>query len=261
MPHVRNLVTRDEIICRYNLPVFDLPQITPKGFKDIHLLCYVLVEHINNSYNPSCIPRRMVQRELTISDGKPVSHRLKRLDTQGWVKQSKSSLIGRAAAYETGKLLLSNPKLEKEWLEFASALHGDHGLLRNLRHRPSRAHGHLNVNGLIVLATLQHAPAAIRVKELEIYLQPLMTPKTVKKYLKRLTHHELVTKSANGYQLGSDFEIKFHKYESVSTTAAERKQRIHQQTYDETRKFHREQNPSGKLSKRSLGEWRWLPPI
>jgi len=256
MPHKRHLVTRKDIVCRYNLPIFDLPQLTPKSGKDIHLLCYALVEHINNSHNPSPIPRRMVQRELTISDGKPVSRRLKQLNAQGWVKQNKSTLIGRAATYEPGILLSSNPTLEKEWLEFAAALHGDNGLLRNLRHRPSRAHGHLNINGLIVLATLEHASAPIRVKELEIYLQPLMTPKTVKKYLKRLAQHELVTKSANGYQLGSDFEIKLGKYESVSTTATERKQRIKQQTYNETRKFHREQNLDGKLSKRSLGEWR-----
>ena len=261
MPRKPNLMTRQDVICRHNLPVFDLPQLTPKSRKDVHLLCYALVEHINNSHDPSSIPRRMVQRELTISDGKPLSRRLKQLDAQGWVKQNKSNLTGRAATYEPGIRLSSNPVLEKEWLEFSASLHGDHGLLKYFRHRPSRAHGHLNINGLIILATLEHAKAAIRVTELGIYLQPLMTPRTVKKYLKRLITHELVTKSANGYQLESDWEIKLEKYESVSTTATERKQRIRQQTFNETRKFHQEQNPDGKLSKRSLGEWRWFTPI
>jgi hypothetical protein len=90
-----------------------MPQLKPIRMADTHLLAYALVEYLDNSSQQSPIPRRMVQRELTVSDGKRLSSRLKNLVDQGWLIQHKSQLIGRSATYEPGPILINNPSLEK----------------------------------------------------------------------------------------------------------------------------------------------------
>ena len=241
----------------HQLPHFEVPQQTPIRIADTHLLAYALVEYLENSSKQSPIPRRMVQRELTVSDGKRLSSRLKNLVDQGWLIQHKSQLIGRSATYEPGPILTNNPSLEKAWLDFASSVHGVHGLLKDLRHRPARAHGHLNTNGLLILAALSNTTIPIRVKEFEIYFQSLMAPKTVKSYLKKLVSKGLITKDSKGYSLVSDFEAQLNSYETIETTCANRKQRIITTTHSETRTFHQQQNPDGLLSERSNRTWRW----
>lgn len=252
-----DIAVREEIIGRYHLPNFSLPDSAPNNQRLTHLLCYVLVECLNSSAKQSQIPRRMIQREWTISDGVPVSARLRKLAADGWVTQVKIKEFGRAALYSPGPLLENNPLLEEEWLKFADSIHGENGLLKNCRHRPARAHGCLNTNGLLILATLEYAMAPMRVKEIEIYLKDFMTSKTVKSYLKRLTSYGLIHKAENGYQVVPDLETALNLYEASLTTASQRKQRVKQQTYNETRAFQREQNPDGKLSERSKQEWRW----
>jgi DNA-binding HxlR family transcriptional regulator len=234
-----------------------MPQLKPIRMADTHLLAYALVEYLDNSSQQSPIPRRMVQRELTVSDGKRLSSRLKSLVDQGWLVQHKSQLIGRSATYEPGPQLTNNPSLEKAWLEFANSVHGVHGLLKDLRHRPARAHGHLNTNGVLILAALSNTTIPIRVKELEIYFQSLMSPKTVKSYLKKLVSKGLIAKDSKGYSLVSDFEAQLNSYETIETTCAQRKQRITITTHSETRTFHQQQNPDGILSERSKRTWRW----
>ena len=196
MPLTSLISKRSSVIVAHQLPYFEVPEQTPIRMADTHLLAYALVEYLENSSRQSPIPRRMVQRELTVSDGKRLSARLKNLVEQGWLVQHKSQLIGRSATYEPGHLLTNNPSLEKAWLEFASSVHGVHGLLKDLRHRPARAHGHLNVNGLLILAALSNATIPLRVKELEIYFQSLMAPKTVKSYLKKLVSKGLIIKES-----------------------------------------------------------------
>ncbi len=249
--------TRSGVIIKHQLPSFEMPQLKPIRMADTHLLAYALVEYLGNPSKQTPIPRRMVQRELTISDGKRLSARLKNLVEQGWLIQHKSRLIGRSAAYEPGHLLTNNPALEKAWLDFASSVHGEDGLLKDLRFRPARAHGHLNVNGLLILAALSNTTIPIRVKEFEIYFQSLMTPKTVKSYLKKLVYKGLIVKNSKGYSLVSDFEAQLNAYETIETACAERKQRITTTTHSETRIFHQRQNPDGILSERSKTEWRW----
>ena len=234
-----------------------MPQLKPIRMADTHLLAYALVEYLDNSSEQSPIPRRMVQRELTVSDGKRLSARLKNLVDQGWLIQHKSQLIGRSATYEPGHLLTNNPALEKAWLDFACSVHGKDGLLKDLRHRPSRAHGHLNTNGLLILAALSNTARPIRVKEFEIYFQQLMAPKTVKSYLKKLISKGLIKKESRGYSLVSNFEAQLNSYETIETTCAERKHRITTTTHSETRIFHQKQNPEGILSERSKRTWRW----
>ena len=257
MPLTSLISKRSSVIVAHQLPYFEVPEQTPIRMADTHLLAYALVEYLENSSRQSPIPRRMVQRELTVSDGKRLSARLKNLAEQGWLVQHKSQLIGRSATYEPGHLLTNNPSLEKAWLEFASSVHGVHGLLKDLRHRPARAHGHLNVNGLLILAALSNATIPLRVKELEIYFQSLMAPKTVKSYLKKLVSKGLIIKESKGYSLVSDFETQLNSYETIETTCAQRKQRITTTTHSETRIFHQQQNPDGILSERSKGTWRW----
>jgi hypothetical protein len=234
-----------------------MPQHKPIRMADTHLLAFALVEYLDNPLKQTPIPRRMVQRELTVSDGKRLSFRLKQLADEGWLIQHKSKLTGRSATYEPGPLLTGNPNLEKAWLEFASSVHGEDGLLKDLRFRPARAHGHLNVNGLLILAALSNTTIPIRVKEFEMYFQSLMTPKTVKSYLKKLVCKGLIVKNSKGYSLVSDFEAQLNAYETIETACAERKQRITTTTHSETRIFHQRQNPDGILSERSKTEWRW----
>jgi hypothetical protein len=165
---------------------------------------------------------------------------------------------GRSADEQFEELeRISGSSLEKAWLDFASSVHGVNGLLKDLRHRPARAHGHLNTNGVLILAALSNTTIPIRVKELEIYFQSLMSPKTVKSYLKKLVSKGLIAKDSKGYSLVSDFEAQLNSYETIETTCAQRKQRITTTTHSETRTFHQQQNPDGILSERSKRTWRW----
>jgi 5-methylcytosine-specific restriction endonuclease McrA len=118
--------------------------------------------------------------------------------------------------YARGARLARGSGLEKRATKLALIVFGSKGFCSGLINRPGFSFGYLNPSGCVVFGVLRAAGVPLSVRDLRLYLKPLLSVATTSAAIKRLVENGLVVVEGDQVALADSWVEKLLEYELSS---------------------------------------------
>jgi 5-methylcytosine-specific restriction endonuclease McrA len=166
------------------------------------------------------------QRHLTKwfgrKDNSRIAARLSLLVKSGFLARVGHSKSGKRVegdagyCYARGARLARGSGLEKRATKLALIVFGSKGFCSGLINRPGFSFGYLNPSGCVVFGVLRAAGVPLSVRDLRLYLKPLLPVATTSVAIKRLVENGLVVVEGDQVALADSWVEKLLEYELTS---------------------------------------------
>jgi 5-methylcytosine-specific restriction endonuclease McrA len=166
------------------------------------------------------------QRHLTKwfgrKDNSRIAARLSLLVKSGFLARVGHSKSGKRVegdagyCYARGARLARGSGLEKRATKLALIVFGSKGFCSGLINRPGFSFGYLNPSGCVVFGVLRAAGVPLSVRDLRLYLKPLLSVATTSVAIKRLVENGLVVVEGDQVALADSWVEKLLEYELLS---------------------------------------------
>lgn len=166
------------------------------------------------------------QRHLTKwfgrKDNSRIAARLSLLVKSGFLVRVGHSKSGKRVegdagyCYARGARLARGSGLEKRATKLALIVFGSKGFCSGLINRPGFSFGYLNPSGCVVFGVLRAAGVPLSVRDLRLYLKPLLSVATTSVAIKRLVENGLVVVEGDQVALADSWVEKLLEYELSS---------------------------------------------
>ena len=166
------------------------------------------------------------QRHLTKlfgrKDNSRIAARLSLLVKYGFLVRVGHSKSGKRVEgdagfrYARGARLARGSGLEKRATKLALIVFGSKGFCSGLINRPGFSFGYLNPSGCVVFGVLRAAGVPLSVRDLRLYLKPLLSVATTSAAIKRLVENGLVVVEGDQVALADSWVEKLLEYELLS---------------------------------------------
>ena len=166
------------------------------------------------------------QRHLTKlfgrKDNSRIAARLSLLVKSGYLARVGHSKSGKRVegdagyCYARGARLARGSGLEKRATKLALIVFGSKGFCSGLINRPGFSFGYLNPSGCVVFGVLRAAGVPLSVRDLRLYLKPLLSVATTSAAIKRLVENGLVVVEGDQVALVDSWVEKLLEYELLS---------------------------------------------
>jgi 5-methylcytosine-specific restriction endonuclease McrA len=166
------------------------------------------------------------QRHLTKwfgrKDNSRIAARLSLLVKSGFLAHVGHSKSGKRVegdagyCYARGARLARGSGLEKRATKLALIVFGSKGFCSGLINRPGFSFGYLNPSGCVVFGVLRAAGVPLSVRDLRLYLKPLLSVATTSVAIKRLVENGLVVVEGDQVALADSWVEKLLEYELLS---------------------------------------------
>jgi 5-methylcytosine-specific restriction endonuclease McrA len=166
------------------------------------------------------------QRHLTKwfgrKDNSRIAARLSLLVKSGFLARVGHSKSGKRVegdagyCYARGARLARGSGLEKRATKLALIVFGSKGFCSGLINRPGFSFGYLNPSGCVVFGVLRAAGVPLSVRDLRLYLKPLLSVATTSVAIKRLVENGLVVVEGDQVALADSWVEKLLEYELSS---------------------------------------------
>jgi 5-methylcytosine-specific restriction endonuclease McrA len=155
-------------------------------------------------------------------DNSRIAARLSLLVKSGFLAHVGHSKSGKRVegdagyCYARGARLARGSGLEKRATKLALIVFGSKGFCSGLINRPGFSFGYLNPSGCVVFGVLRAAGVPLSVRDLRLYLKPLLSVATTSVAIKRLVENGLVVVEGDQVALADSWVEKLLEYELLS---------------------------------------------